>query len=153
MTEQLRLHDPQEPTIKQEDETESKDSIILSQGDLDAIKMLDLDLNFDSPQLMMPFGVDTEDLDIDKFKVEDEVQQQQQQTATTTTATASTTTSAAAPNYTFNEQMLNSPQTKMAHKIKVRNLQTKICSLFKQDSFPQEPRSIYDLHMSSTCSI
>ena len=126
MTEQLRLHDPQEPTIKQEDETESKDSIILSQGDLDAIKMLDLDLNFDSPQLMMPFGVDTEDLDIDKFKVEDEVQQQQQQTATTTTtATASTTTSAPAPNYTFNEQMLNSPQTKMAHKIKVRKFTNK----------------------------
>ena len=128
MTEQLRLHDPQEPTIKQEDETESKDSIILSQGDLDAIKMLDLDLNFDSPQLMMPFGgVDTEDLDIDKFKVEDTVQQQQQQqtATTTTTATASTTTSAPAPNYTFNEQMLNSPQTKMAHKIKVRKFTNK----------------------------
>jgi hypothetical protein len=91
--------------------------------------MLDLDLNFDSSQLMMPFGVDTEDLDIDKFKVEDIVQQQQ--TSTTTTVTASTTTSAAAPNYTFNEQMLNSPQTKMAHKIKVRSKQ-QVCSLFKQ---------------------
>jgi len=129
LTEQLRLHDPQESTIKQEDETESKDSIILSQGDLDAIKMLDLD--FDTSQLMMPFGVDTGDLDIDKFKVEDEVQQQQQQqqqtaTATSTTASALITTSAAAPNYTFNEQMLNSPQTKMAHKIKVRKQQRQI---------------------------
>ena len=76
-----------------------------------------LDLDFDSSQLLNALR----DESIEKFKeeepdVEQQQQQQQQQLSPTTTASAQ--------NYAFADQMFltNGTQTKLAHKIKVRQI-------------------------------
>jgi hypothetical protein len=112
LADQLRIHD--------QDLIDTKDdSILLTDGDLDAIKMLDLD--FDSSQLLNVLR----DEDIEKFKEEEvDLQQQQQQQQLPASSSATPTTSA--QSYSFADHMFlaNGTQTKLAHKIKVRNIQS-----------------------------
>ena len=108
---------------------------MLTDGDIDAMKMLDLD--FDSSQMFNALR-DT-DMDIHKFKEEPESDQQQQQqqlqqqvsqlaqsvspvTTPTTNGTANSSV-AASSKFCFNESTTFLPNgTKPAHKIKVRKI-------------------------------
>ena len=105
LTEKLRIQD--------QDEQDSKENIILSEEDLDAMKMLDMD--FDSSQLLL--SLSQNEVDINKLKVELVKQEEQEQQMSVNCGTVPM-------GYSLNESVpiKNGIQTKLAHKIKVRSI-------------------------------